>query len=281
MKQFSCPHTNFYGWETFKDDKVTSLLTRENILTDMRDYVSQHMSLIFTGFQENVLMRTSPSTTQGASTLNVGKFFYSALEDDDDDDMDITTKSHIINANPTTDNLHVTLKAVNMLDFIQTYFVDTNEEPIFVQIYGPVNNRIEVHYEAINHIQFQEVQEIQIETLNIFMTDSDKNVGLSPAMPGDVQQPGNIMYSNGNHQRQAFRYHIRTSDSVAPSKAKRTKPSFRKSNQSNDTYHSASIAGHIKVDIQATLSVVTPNQQQAPNTESFQGTHASIATASM
>ncbi len=75
MKQFSCPHTNFYGWETFKDDKVTALLTRENILTDMRDYVSQHMSLIFTGFQENVLMRTSSSTTQGASTLNVGEFF--------------------------------------------------------------------------------------------------------------------------------------------------------------------------------------------------------------
>ncbi len=87
-----------------------------------------------------------------------------ALEDDDDDDMDITTKSHIINANPTTDNIDVKLKAVNMLDFIQT-------------------------------------------------------------------------------------------------KAKRTKPSFRKSNQSNDTYHSASIAGHRKVDIQATLSVVTPNQQ--------------------
>jgi hypothetical protein len=63
-----------------------------------------------------------------------------ALEDDDDDDMDITTKSHIINANPTTDNLDVTLKAVNMLDFIQTYFVDTNEEPIFVQIDGPANN---------------------------------------------------------------------------------------------------------------------------------------------
>jgi hypothetical protein len=44
-----------------------------------------------------------------------------------------------------------------MLDFIQTYFVDTNEEPIFVQIYGPANDQIEVHYETINHIQFQEV----------------------------------------------------------------------------------------------------------------------------
>jgi hypothetical protein len=150
---------------------------------------------------------------------------------------------------------------VNVLDFIQKHFVDTNEEPIFVQIYGPANNQIEVRYEAIDHIQLQEVEEILIETLNIFMTDSAKNVGISPAMPRDVQQPGNIMHRNDNHQRQAFRHHIRTSDNVAPPKATRTKPSFRKSNQSNDTYHSASIAGHRKVDIQATLSVVTPNQQ--------------------
>ena len=67
------------------------------------------------------------------------------------------------------------------------------------------------------------------------MTDSAKNIGLSSAMPRDVQQPGNIMHSNGNHQRQGFRHHIRTSDNVAPPKAKRTKPLFRKSNQSNDT----------------------------------------------
>ena len=75
MKQFSCPHTNFYGWETFKDNNMTSLHSRETTLIQMRDYVSQHMSLIFTGFQDNVLMRTSSSTTQGASTLNVGEFF--------------------------------------------------------------------------------------------------------------------------------------------------------------------------------------------------------------
>ena len=35
------------------------------------------------------------------------------------------------------------------------------------------------------------------------------------------------------------------------------------------------------MDIPATLSVVTPNQQQAPNPDSFQGTYASIATSSM
>lgn len=67
MKQFNAPHTNFYGWEKFKDDKQTTEVQREEILTKMNAYVDQNMSILFKGFQDNVLMRMTSKKKRGES----------------------------------------------------------------------------------------------------------------------------------------------------------------------------------------------------------------------
>ena len=51
--------------------------------------------------------------------------------------MSDATRLHIVTANPAADDLDLKLKDVNMLDFIQGHFIDSLQESLFIQIYGP------------------------------------------------------------------------------------------------------------------------------------------------
>jgi hypothetical protein len=82
MAHFQCPHMKFYGWEKFKD-KSTSMADREKDLIEMGDYVTPHMSLVFNGFHENVMMRMGTAKPRGDSVPAAAgdKNMYSALQD--------------------------------------------------------------------------------------------------------------------------------------------------------------------------------------------------------
>lgn len=97
----------------------------------MNDYVDQNMSLLFDGFQDNVLMRMTPNSQQEEITKSsVGDPNpYASLQDELDEAEEMeTTRFNIVNADPFEDDLDETLHDVDMLEFIQQYFVDDFED---------------------------------------------------------------------------------------------------------------------------------------------------------
>ena len=283
MSSFKCSHMNFYGWEHFKSKK-TPLLTRENILGAMTEYVTPHMSLLFNGFQENVFMRTvanKPSEASIPAAFGDNNRFAALQEDDEDDDMDIEgiTRLRIITANPETDDLDDILSGVNMLDFIQEHFVDALQEQIFVQIYGPANGQIEVHYHQDNHVTVQSIEQVLHSTLIRFMSDSAIRQGLSKKHSSVFPDKGVDTNSNsGNQYSQDYRQNvIPLENNVAQPPKRKKPPMFSLCN--NDTYHKASVAGRRKIDFPSHLSLTTSSIKTAPVPASSTPSYASTASA--
>ena len=241
MQQFTCSHTKFYGWETFQGNAVP-LADKENILMEMNKYATPNMSIVFNGFKDNVLMRSLPQPSQSSKTITrfgTGNSF-AVLQDDSDDDEEMAedTRLRLVKASPSDTDLDVVLCDVCMLDFIQERFVDDMNNSLFIQIYGPANNQIEVHYDQWNHEKVQAVEQILLATLNSFMSNEAQAAGLTkpanPAPPQPIQhQPRNT--SPISH-KQGYN-------------AKRRKPLFSLTDNQGATYHSASLEGIRKIDV--------------------------------
>lgn len=130
-----------------------------------------------------------------------------------------------------------------------------------MQIYGPANNQIEVHYKSPNHSSAQGVETVILETLARFMSESAINTGLN-WVDTTVVEPQHTHENN------------------VPYTGKRKLPSFSYTKYSHETYHSATVAGRRKVDSQH-VSSVTQVHQDVTVQNSTNATYASAANVTI
>lgn len=151
----------FTVWSEFKDH--TDPADKLKMVQEMTIYNRGHASLVFSGVLANDYMRLKNNKRSKDAATD------GTISESQQASIDLDTQRDL------------SFSKLRCLEFMQQYFVDSDQNPIFTRIDGPLHNKIQVTFAKPHFSKVQAIKKQYLNVLSLRMTSLSREKCIAPA----------------------------------------------------------------------------------------------------